>query len=142
VQTGTPEELFERPAHTFVGYFIGSPGMNVLPAEVKDNEARIAGRPLRLGASYHYLPAGERIEVGIRPEFVTVAPAGTGLLTANIERVDDLGRTRFAQVRVDGLTLAARMPFDVAVDGDQVGLVFDPAHIHVYADSHLVEGVA
>jgi glycerol transport system ATP-binding protein len=142
VQTGTPEELFERPAHTFVGYFIGSPGMNVLPAEVKDNEARIAGRPLRLGASYHYLPAGERIEVGIRPEFVTVAPAGTGLLTANIERVDDLGRTRFAQVRVDGLTLAARMPFDVVVDGDQVGLVFDPAHIHVYADSHLVEGVA
>jgi glycerol transport system ATP-binding protein len=64
------------------------------------------------------------------------------LLTANIERVDDLGRTRFAQVRVDGLTLAARMPFDVVVDGDQVGLVFDPAHIHVYADSHLVEGVA
>ncbi len=31
VQTGTPEELFERPRHTFVGYFIGSPGMNVLP---------------------------------------------------------------------------------------------------------------
>src|SRR3546814_4006638 len=31
VQIGTPEELFEVPAHTFVGYFIGSPGMNVLP---------------------------------------------------------------------------------------------------------------
>ncbi|MEM7642079.1 MAG: ABC transporter ATP-binding protein, partial [Pseudomonadota bacterium] len=34
VQQGTPQELFERPAHTFVGYFIGSPGMNVLDAEV------------------------------------------------------------------------------------------------------------
>ena len=34
VQIGTPEELFERPSHTFVGYFIGSPGMNVLPVEL------------------------------------------------------------------------------------------------------------
>src|SRR5690349_15842339 len=90
VQTGTPEELFEKPAHTFVGYFIGSPGMNVLPAEVKDNEALISGRPLRLNANYHHLPKAGRIEVGIRPEFVTVAPVGTGLLMAKIERIDDL----------------------------------------------------
>ena len=34
VQVGTPVELFERPRHTFVGHFIGSPGMNVLPCEV------------------------------------------------------------------------------------------------------------
>lgn len=33
VQIGTPQELFERPAHTFVGYFIGSPGMNVMEAK-------------------------------------------------------------------------------------------------------------
>ena len=32
VQIGTPAELFECPEHTFVGYFIGSPGMNFLPA--------------------------------------------------------------------------------------------------------------
>jgi glycerol transport system ATP-binding protein len=38
VQIGTPEELFNEPAHTFVGYFIGSPGMNVIPA-------RSAARP-------------------------------------------------------------------------------------------------
>jgi glycerol transport system ATP-binding protein len=35
VQSGTPAELFDKPAHTFVGYFIGSPGMNILPAEVR-----------------------------------------------------------------------------------------------------------
>ena len=46
VQIGTPEDLFERPAHTFVGYFIGSPGMNVLPAE-------IARRPRRAVAGGH-----------------------------------------------------------------------------------------
>ena len=32
VQVGTPKELFEKPEHTFVGHFIGSPGMNLLPA--------------------------------------------------------------------------------------------------------------
>ena len=35
VQIGSPVELFERPRHTFVGHFIGSPGMNVLPCEVR-----------------------------------------------------------------------------------------------------------
>ncbi len=43
VQSGTPAELFDRPAHTFVGYFIGSPGMNIVPAEVRGREARIGG---------------------------------------------------------------------------------------------------
>src|SRR5205814_6103581 len=66
VQTGTPEELFARPAHTFVGYFIGSPGMNVLPAEVQGRHARVAGRALELARSYGALPAGARIEIGIR----------------------------------------------------------------------------
>src|SRR6201996_4519662 len=43
VQSGTPAELFDRPAHTFVGYFIGSPGMNIVPAQVDGREARIDG---------------------------------------------------------------------------------------------------
>lgn len=50
VQMGTPEELFETPAHTFVGYFIGSPGMNFLPAEVRGRQAQLAdGSVVALG---------------------------------------------------------------------------------------------
>jgi glycerol transport system ATP-binding protein len=142
VQTGTPEELFARPAHTFVGYFIGSPGMNVLPAEVRDREARVAGRVLKLVRSYNGLPAGARIEVGIRPEFVRIAAPAAGLLAAEIERIDDLGRTRFARVRVGDLRMAAQVPNGSAVAQGPAGLVFDPAQIHVYADSRRVEGTA
>jgi glycerol transport system ATP-binding protein len=40
VQIGTPEELFETPEHTFVGYFIGSPGMNLLDAKVEGSAAQ------------------------------------------------------------------------------------------------------
>src|SRR2546429_3168301 len=39
VQTGTPEELFEHPAHTFVGHFIGSPGVNLLPRTLEEGGA-------------------------------------------------------------------------------------------------------
>src|ERR1700742_2193335 len=74
VQSGTPAELFDKPEHTFVGYFIGSPGMNIVPAEVQGREARISGHPVALNRSYDTLPPGARIEVGVRPEFVNVAP--------------------------------------------------------------------
>ena len=80
VQSGTPAELFDRPAHTFVGYFIGSPGMNIVPAEVRGREARIDGHVIRLDRNYDGLPKGAKIEIGVRPEFVDVAPPGSGLL--------------------------------------------------------------
>ncbi|MEW9547407.1 ABC transporter ATP-binding protein [Nonomuraea sp. NPDC050783] len=43
VQAGEPAELFLSPAHEFVGHFIGSPGMNVLPAEISDGVVRVGG---------------------------------------------------------------------------------------------------
>jgi glycerol transport system ATP-binding protein len=140
VQSGTPAELFDKPAHTFVGYFIGSPGMNIVPAEVRGREARIDGHSIALDRSYDALPAGAKIEIGVRPEFVDVAPPGSGLLSANIERIDDLGRIRFARVRVGDVKFAARVPAGFSVPDNQAGLVFDPSHVHVYADSLLVEG--
>jgi len=142
VQSGTPEELFARPAHTFVGYFIGSPGMNIVPAEVKGREARLDGRVIALNENYPSLPAGAKIELGVRPEFVSIAAPREDLVTAKIERIDDLGRARFARVRIGDLKLAARVNGALPAEGDNVGLVFDPAHVHVYADSRLAEGVA
>jgi glycerol transport system ATP-binding protein len=101
-----------------------------VPAEVSGHEARIDGHIIGLRRNYGVLPAGAKIEIGVRPEFVDVAAPASGLLSATIERIDDLGRIRFARVRVGDAKFAA------------VGLVFDPAHVHVYADSRLVEGVA
>jgi glycerol transport system ATP-binding protein len=142
VQSGTPAELFEKPAHTFVGYFIGSPGMNIVPARVNGREARIDGHTIALKRSYNGLSSQAKIEIGVRPEFVDVAAPAPGLLSANIERIDDLGRIRFARVRVGDARLSARVPAGFSPSGATAGLVFDPAHVHVYADSLLVEGVA
>ena len=141
VQSGTPTELFEKPAHTFVGYFIGSPGMNIVPAEVSGREARIGGHVIALNRTYSGLN-GAKIEIGVRPEFVDVATPAPDLLTATIERIDDLGRMRFARVRVGDAKFAARVPQGFSPSGDTAGLRFDPAHVHVYADSLLIEGTA
>lgn len=142
VQSGTPAELFDKPAHTFVGYFIGSPGMNILPAEVRGREARIGGHVIALDRSYDNLPSGAKIEIGVRPEFVEVVAPAPGLLNARIERIDDLGRIRFARVRVGAAKLAARAPAGFTSADGSAGLKFDPSHVHVYADSLLVEGAA
>jgi glycerol transport system ATP-binding protein len=140
VQSGTPAELFEKPAHTFVGYFIGSPGMNIMPAEVKGREARIDGHVISLKRSYDALPAGAKIEIGVRPEFVDIAQPSPDLLSAQIERIDDLGRMRFARVRVGDVKFAARVRESFSSADGKCGLIFDAAHVHVYADSRLVEG--
>ncbi|UEM15130.1 ABC transporter ATP-binding protein [Bradyrhizobium barranii subsp. barranii] len=142
VQSGTPAELFDKPAHTFVGYFIGSPGMNILPAEVKGREARIGGNVIALNRSYDNLPAGAKIEIGVRPEFVDAVAPAPGLLSAKIDRIDDLGRIRFARVRIGEAKIAARAPAGFTSADGIAGLKFDPAHVHVYADSLLVEGAA
>ncbi|MBR0903990.1 ABC transporter ATP-binding protein [Bradyrhizobium liaoningense] len=142
VQSGTPAELFDKPAHTFVGYFIGSPGMNILPAEVRGREARIDGHVIALNRSYDNLPAGAKIEIGVRPEFVAAVAPAPGLLTAKIERIDDLGRIRFARTRLGDAKLAARAPAGFTGADGTAGLKFDPSHVHVYADSLLVEGAA
>lgn len=139
VQMGTPEELFETPAHTFVGYFIGSPGMNLLDAQVVGNRATVAGVELALGAGYGS-PAG-RIQIGIRPEFATLT-AGAGL-PFTLRRVEDVGRHRIVRGEVAGnpFNLITREGAEIGADLTRVA--FQPEKINVYADDwRISEGAA
>jgi glycerol transport system ATP-binding protein len=139
VQAGTPDELFARPAHTFVGHFIGSPGMNVLPCRVDGNTARVHGQAIRLTRSYDDLPQDARIELGIRPEFATLHVKGSGV-PVHVKRIDDLGRARIARVELAGTTLSASVPDHLRLAGSEAIVIFDPAHVHIYADGQLVAG--
>jgi glycerol transport system ATP-binding protein len=139
VQTGAPDELFDRPEHVFVGHFIGSPGMNFLPCRVEGSTAYIDGVAARLSRAYPGLPEGARIELGVRPEFATLAAGGEGL-PVRIRRIDDLGRSRIARVELGGRTIAASVAEDASFEGDQAMLMLDPARIHIYADGRRVSG--
>src|SRR5580693_7280660 len=88
VQIGTPDDLFERPEHTFVGYFIGSPGMNLMAAKVSGSRALVDGAELQLGAVYPEPPKGGRVQVGVRPDYTELS-SGAGV-PVQVRRVADL----------------------------------------------------
>ncbi|MFM2356800.1 MAG: hypothetical protein RLZZ528_2536 [Pseudomonadota bacterium] len=129
VQIGSPVELFERPAHTFVGHFIGSPGMNIIPCDVRDGAAFVGGH--RVMAAHGVTG---RTEIGVRPEFVSFGSEG---LPAQVTRVADVGRSRVVEARVGEHKVNAVVPEDTSVPLGATHLVFDPAQTRVYADGWL-----
>lgn len=128
VQIGTPEELFARPEHTFVGYFIGSPGMNLLPAQVSGTVANVGGAEVALGGSYG--AADGKIEIGVRPEFVRLS-AHEGL-PVNIRRVEDVGRHKIVRADLFGNEINIIAGEGDAIGADMTRVTFDPAAINVY----------
>ncbi len=134
VQIGSPAELFERPSHTFVGYFIGSPGMNVLPVSVEGNMASLGDRMIKLPG----LPSrGEAAvtELGIRPEYVRLGREG---MRVSIAKVEDIGRHKIVHAMLDDRQIAAVIPEETEVPADP-HVSFDPAGINLYADSWRVD---
>ncbi|NNE87904.1 MAG: ABC transporter ATP-binding protein [Silicimonas sp.] len=129
VQIGTPVELFERPQHTFVGHFIGSPGMNVLPAEQTGTTARFEGQPVSLEGTI--LGEGGKTEIGIRPEFVTLADQG---LEARVRKVSDVGRHSVVEAMVGDTAVKAVIEGAVPGQGETVHLAFRPDQTRLYRD--------
>jgi glycerol transport system ATP-binding protein len=91
-QIGTPDDLFERPEHTFVGYFIGSPGMNLMAAKVLGSRALVDGVELQLSAVYPDPPKGQRVQIGVRPDYTELSSMAG--VPVQVRRVADLGRKR------------------------------------------------
>jgi len=127
LQLATPREIYERPATSFVGTFLGSPRMNLLPATV-EADALVAG-PFRLARPEGKLPA--RLEVGVRPEHVALGEDGA---RAEVVAVEPLGAESHLIVRVaGGLELRAQARgFDARRRGDVVGVTIEAGHALVF----------
>ena len=107
VQIGSPQDLFENPEHSFVGYFIGSPGMNLLECTLDGNMARVDG----LGIALSEETAGKghkskgKLQLGIRPMHLEVhGEPGEGRVEARVKMVEDLG-----SYKIVTLTLAEKI---------------------------------
>jgi multiple sugar transport system ATP-binding protein len=94
-QLGTPEELYEHPANTFVAMFIGSPAMNMLPSSV-------------LGVG------GTGQLAGFRPEHVVLGNGrpGAGSLQASVEVVEYLGDEQLAHLRFGEHEIVVKLPVE------------------------------
>lgn len=133
VQIGTPVELFERPAHTFVGHFIGSPGMNVIPCDVRDGTAFIGDVPIALEGSVGRSLQG-KTEIGVRPEFVDI---GAGALQGIVRKVSDVGRHRIIDIALGDQSVAAITASTDILAGQSVQFGFQPPQTRLYIDGWL-----
>jgi multiple sugar transport system ATP-binding protein len=130
-QVGDPLTLYHRPANQFVAGFIGSPGMNFIPAVVStaaQSLVSVTARTVQLAASVQGsgLATGAAVTLGIRPEHVVT---GRGELIGEVMHMERLGEHAFLYldtplleqplvVKVDhhGLPLGSRVPFTLPAD--------------------------
>jgi len=142
VQIGSPQDLFENPEHRFVGYFIGSPGMNFLECTIEGNEARVDGAAILLdeetAAKGH--KASGKLELGIQPMYLEVhAGSGNGRVQAKVKGVEDLGSYRIVALTLSGQTLKARLSEDKPIPEGEVWLGFPSEWTRLFADGRSIK---
>ena len=141
VQIGTPQELFEKPQHKFVGFFIGSPGMNFMDCTLDGNTARVDGAGILLDdeTAERGQKATGKLELGIRPMYLEVHPQSveTGV-PARVKAVEDQGSFKILTVDLAGNILRARLPEGQAVPKNDVWLRFPTEWTKLFADERLV----
>jgi glycerol transport system ATP-binding protein len=141
VQMGTPRELFEHPAHTFVGYFIGSPGMNLMPTLLDNGSAVIGGHRIALDEKVAEQAAAAigTLELGIRPEFLRLSrEQRPGSVPVRIKAVEDLGGFSLATVALGQFEVKVRLAEGADIPASDAWLWFPPEWTRLYADGHLV----
>jgi multiple sugar transport system ATP-binding protein len=150
-QAGSPLELYEHPANRFVATFIGSPTINLVPATTQACSA--AGVRLEVHAGCvvdapidgSRLAPAQRVELGIRPEHLTVADGSEAdaqslRFGGEVTLIEQLGESHLVYVRcADGLELVSRAPGHTRLRvGDRIALQADAALLHLFD----AEGVA
>ena len=146
VQIGSASDLFERPQHTFVGHFIGSPGMNFLPVRWNGLGIEVAGRSLLNPAAASKFAGA--VTLGVRPEYVGLAvPNEAGAVPAVVTQAQDIGTYWLVSVRVGGgssgggeSVIRARLSPEQTIPqvGDTVWLSIVGAHTCFYKDEQLI----
>ena len=139
VQTGSAEALFEQPSHTFVGHFIGSPGMNFLPMVLASGRLHFAGHTLAAPTD-RSLPEGD-LKLGIRPEYVIQTASGQpGALPFLVQRLQDVGTHFVLTATLGEHALRARMSSSIGIPavGHEVWLEVLGPHTCIYCNEQLV----
>lgn len=137
MQSGSPTELFERPHHTFVGHFIGSPGMNILPCKIeasRGNSIFIDSKRIEISP---FAGVGQgKTELGVRPEFVQFAAEGG--IPAVVQKTHDMGTHRVFHLGIGGVDIKMLAPAGTNIPPSPA-VCFDPSRSYLYEDGMLRE---
>ena len=137
LQCDGPRSIYDHPACLFVATFLGSPPMNLLPAELLlDGEHALLAAPgLRLALPRAPGHRAGRVIVGIRPEHLTPAPAGALLgLTATVEMIEEVGFESYVHLRIDGAELVCRWTDRATLPavGAPACFTVEPSVVHLF----------
>ncbi|GMV47559.1 MAG: sn-glycerol-3-phosphate import ATP-binding protein UgpC [Pseudomonadota bacterium] len=126
-QIGTPEDVYLRPATTFVAGFIGSPPMNLLEGEAEGSRFTIGTHSLALPEP---APRNGRLRLGVRPEHAAIDPGGPWRMT--VEVLEMLGAERLVYGRIGGAAFTLRIEGTAPPPrpGDVIGLDVAVRHLH------------
>ena len=130
-QVGAPMDLYRDPDNRFVAGFIGSPAMNFLDGAVGDGGVEVPALRASVMPDVDLPPAGTRISLGLRPEHLSIDPAGT---THRVELTEALGGVSYAHlVSTTGERVIVEERGDERVAaGETVGLIHDPRALRVF----------
>jgi len=139
VQTGTPKELFERPKTTFVGYFIGSPAMNLFKTEALSNDSvKINDTLIKTTTDLTKLK-DKNIKLGIRSEYIKLAEnQKDNVLAATVDKIEDLGNYKLLTAKVGNLIIKSKINREIEVPSDSVKLHIPAERCCVYEDEKLI----
>jgi len=129
-QIGTTDEIYNRPANTFVAAFMGSPPMNLIPAEVTDGILHIAGAAVGPVAE----PDGP-VTVGVRPEHLETrfGAFDDGAVTARVDVVEPLGSHALVTALVGETRVMVHAPAGTDLPaGATIGLVLPPERTYYF----------
>ncbi len=134
-QVGTPRDLYEKPNNVFVAGFIGSPAMNLLPADVVEGGIKFGTLNHAIDRDTLSNARAGQITVGIRPEDVVVSTSGEGL-PVTVDVVEELGADGYLSGHAD--VNGQRTDIVARVDGrshPSIGdtIVISPKQGHVHA---------
>ena len=141
-QKGSPMELYNNPNNLFVGGFIGSPKMNFISTKITSKSGDKTEVDL-MGSAKISIPKtsasaseGDAVELGIRPEHLTVNADGDGSWESKVFVVEKLGSGTFLYLEKDGEPLVVETDGDSNIKvGDTVKVGFEAARCHLFDSS-------
>ena len=130
-QVGAPMDLYRDPDNKFVAGFIGSPAMNFLSAVVKNGLVKVPGLETSVDLPVTLPAEGTAVEIGLRPEHLTLDPTGT---THRIEMTESLGGVSYAYLKgTSGEKIVVEERGEIrSTEGDTVGLILDAASARLF----------
>jgi len=143
LQTGSPQDLHNRPEAPFVGYFIGSPGMNIFPASLNENQVQAGDFCYELVSDLVNQVNGQDLKIGIRPEFVEISQAkdSTGL-ECIVDAVHLTGTSKILDLVGAGLKFKARVDETANINAaDTVRAIFPTEKTMIYQNDRLLAPV-